>query len=77
MNAKPTTNSLIELLSLGYELHPVHPDGGWPEFTLTLKFYVPSDDPKTLERAAKYAQHIASDRLDSFDISEAEGYDGP
>lgn len=35
------------------ESHPCDEDGGWPEFDVTLTFYVESDDPAVIERERK------------------------
>lgn len=35
------------------EAHPCADPKGWPEFEVTLEFYVESDDPEVIERERK------------------------
>lgn len=32
------------------DIHPCDEPNGWPEFSITLEFYVSSDDPEVIER---------------------------
>lgn len=51
---------------LGTELGPVTPcdePDGWPEFEITVRFYVSSDDPDVIERERQKVWHTLPDRL--------------
>lgn len=42
------------------DVHPCPEPGGWPEFEVTMTFYVKSDDPQTIERERmKVFEHVA------------------
>jgi hypothetical protein len=46
------------------------PDG-WPEFTVTLRFYVSSDDPDVIERLRQRTFHVVPDVV--LDAMPVEG----
>ena len=54
--APPPPEGDAQAYLLGVELGDIHPcdePGGWPEFEVTLRFYVASDDPALVEVARR------------------------
>ena len=55
-------------LALG-DAHPCDEPGGWPEFEITLTYYVTSDDPASIETARRRVyEHVIDVVAD--DLSE-------